>query len=102
MNQHEMFIEKITKLAKTYKDKTAITFLREGGMITTTSYGDILSGCSEMKKMLDKSGVVAGDRVAIVSPHSPQAVLASLGLEYSNITVVLIDASLPHGEINRL
>ncbi|MGN0513621.1 MAG: AMP-binding protein [Lachnospiraceae bacterium] len=102
MNQHEIFIEKITKLAKTYNDKTAIAFLREGGMITTTSYGDILSGCSEMKKMLDKSGVVAGDRVAIVSPHSPQAVLASLGLEYSNITVVLIDASLPHGEINRL
>ena len=102
MTQHKIFIEKLTTLANTNTDKTAITFMREGGNITTTTYSEILSNCKSVKDMLERVGVVAGDRVAIVSPHSPQAVLAALGLEYANVTVVLIDASLPASEINRL
>ena len=101
MTQHKIFIEKLTTLANTYTDKTAITFMREAGNISTTTYSEILSNCKAVKDMLERVGVVEGDRVAIVSPHSPQAVLVALGLEYANVTVVLIDASLPASEINR-
>ena len=55
-----------------------------------------------MTVLMEDIGVVSGDRVAVISPHSPQSVLAALGLAYTNITTVLIDASLPISEINRL
>jgi len=102
MNHHDMYIQKIVELAERYADKTAITFMRSDGRITKTSYNDIFIICEDMKKILDSVGVVAGDRVAIVSPHSPQALLTALGLAYSNVQTVLIDASLPGSEINRL
>ena len=102
MIHHDMYTQKIGALAEKYADKTAITFMRSDGRITKTSYSDILFICKDMKKILDSVGVVAGDRVAIVSPHSPQALLTALGLAYSNVQTVLIDASLPGSEINRL
>lgn len=102
MTQHEIYMKKIVTLAEKYRNKTAITYMREDGKRTTTSYGEILEGCEKVKEILDSVGVVAGDRVAIISPHSPQAVLASIGLAYANVQTVLIDASLPGSEINRL
>ena len=94
----EIFI----KNCKRFYDKTAITYMRDNGSITKTTFEQILNGCESITELMSNAGVMPGDRVAIVAPHSPQSVLVALGLAYANITAVLIDASLPTSEINRL
>lgn len=83
-------------------DKTAITYMREDGSVTKTTFAEILKAHANLDAIMQKAGVMPGDRVAIIAPHSPQSVLVALGLAYANITTVLIDASLPYSEINRL
>lgn len=99
---HKIFVDRVEDTCEKYAKKTAIIYMRESGQRTHTTYGEILNGNKKIGDMLKKAGVNEGDRVAIVSPHSPQAVLAGLGLAYCNFTTVLIDASLPYDEINRL
>lgn len=93
--------ETIKRCQKFFK-KTAITYMRDNGQITKTTFEQMLKGFDMMTMLMEDIGVVSGDRVAVISPHSPQSVLAALGLAYTNITTVLIDASLPISEINRL
>ena len=90
------------KRCQTFSNKVAITFMRDSGEITKTSFGQMMNGCEYIDSILSDCKIVSGDRVAIISPHSPQSVLVALGLAYSNVTSVLIDASLPSSEINRL
>ena len=90
------------KRCQTFSNKVAITFMRDSGEITKTSFGQMMNGCEYIDSILSDCKIVSGDRVAVISPHSPQSVLAALGLAYSNVTSVLIDASLPSSEINRL
>jgi len=99
---HENYRQKIRDLAKKYGDKNAFVNLREEGTTTNTTFPEVLNGCEHVEKLLESIGVVAGDRVAVISPHSTQAVLVTLSLAYANVTAVLIDASLPKSEINRL
>lgn len=103
MNQgYTVFMNKLESVCSEYRDKVAITYLREDGEDTYTTFGMLLEGCKTFGKMLDACGIKKGDRVAIVTPHSPQGVLAGFGLAYANVTTVLIDASLPKDEVNRL
>jgi len=99
---HQLYVKETEYRGKTFADKVAITYMREDGSKTYTSYKQVADGCRNVKDMFEKHGIVAGDRVAVISPHSPQAVLATLGCAYANVTTVLIDASLPESEINRL
>ncbi|MBQ3028718.1 MAG: AMP-binding protein [Lachnospiraceae bacterium] len=103
MNQgYIAFVNKMESVCNEYRDKVAITYLRDGGERTYTTFGSFLEGSKALGKMLDACGIKKGDRVAVITPHSPQGVLASFGLAYSNRTTVLIDASLPMDEVNRL
>ncbi len=102
MDQQKKYKETLINLCKKYAEKKAIVYMRDNGESTFTTYKEILSGCERLEAQLVKVGIVTGDRVAIISPHSPQAVLAALGLAYAGVTTVLIDASLPRDEINRL
>jgi len=102
MQWYQNFVEAIEHRGKEYKDKTAIAYLHEDGSRTNTSYEEIVGGCRKVKELFGTLGIVPGDRVVIVSPHSPQAVLAALGGAYANVTTVLVDAALPDSEINRL
>ena len=102
MQWYHNFVEAIEHRGKEYKDKTAIAYLREDGSRTNTSFEEIVGGCRKVKELFGTLGIVPGDRVVIVSPHSPQAVLAALGGAYANVTTVLVDAALPDSEINRL
>ncbi len=103
MNQgYIAFVNKMESVCNEYRNKVAITYLRDGGEKTYTTFDSFLEGCKVLGKMLDDCGIKRGDRVAVITPHSPQGVLASFGLAYNNRTTVLIDASLPKDEVNRL
>ena len=103
MNQgYIAYVNKMESVCNKYRDKVAITYLRDGGVRTYTTFGAFLEGCKALGRMLDDCGIKKGDRVAVITPHSPQGVLASFGLAYTNRTTVLIDASLPMDEVNRL
>ncbi|MCH5182999.1 MAG: AMP-binding protein [Oscillospiraceae bacterium] len=101
-NSYQKYRTEIDQRCQRFADKTAITYMRDNGEITETTFAEMLKGHKDLVRLMTTAGVVAGDRAAIIAPHSPQSVLAALGLAYANITAVLIDASLPASEINRL
>lgn len=69
LNHHKRFKNELITLCEQFADKAAITYMREEGANTYTTYKEILAGCIEIKEILDGVGITAGDRVAIVSPH---------------------------------
>ena len=96
------FAKRLENVCKKYTKKTAITYMQNGKTKTLITFGSILQCVQNAKNRFEKVGLKSGDRVAIISPHSPYAVIAGLSLAYSNITSVLIDAALPPEELNRL
>lgn len=96
------FKKKIDCIIERYSEKTAITYITENGINIIFSFKDVYNIIVETQSVLQKGGVVCGDRAAIITPHSPYGVMAGLALAYSNITAVMIDASLPIEEICRL
>lgn len=99
---HADFKKKIEYITERYSGKTAITYMTENGTDITFSFKDVYNIILETQSVLQKSGIVCGDRAAIITPHSPYGVMAGLALAYSNVTAVMIDASLPIEEICRL
>lgn len=99
---HADFKKKLEYITDCYSKKTAITYMKENGADNIFSFKDVYNIIVETQSVLQKSGVVCGDRAAIITPHSPYGVMAGLALAYSNITAVMIDASLPIEEICRL
>lgn len=99
---HDDFKKKIEYITDRYSEKTAITYMTENGTDVIFSFKDVYNIILETQSVLQKSGVVCGDRAAIITPHSPYGVMAGLALAYSNVTAVMIDASLPIEEICRL
>ena len=96
------FTERLETVCGGYANKTAITYMRNDDSKTFFSYGEIIKSINAAKEHFTRIGLRPGDRVAIITPHSPYAVIAGLSLAFSNITSVLIDAALPYKEINRL
>ncbi|MDR2599508.1 MAG: acyl--CoA ligase [Oscillospiraceae bacterium] len=96
------FVERLTNVCEKYSDKTAITYMRNDDTKTLFTFGEIFNQIKTAKEQFEKIGLQKGDRVAIVAPHSPFAVIVGLSLAYANITTVLIDYALPTEEINRL
>lgn len=99
---HADFKKKIEYITEHYSEKTAITYMTENGTDITFLFKNVYNIIIETQSVLQKSGVVCGDRAAIITPHSPFGVMAGLALAYSNVTAVMIDASLPIEEICRL
>lgn len=99
---HKDFKEKLEYISQRYANKTSMVYMTENCGDVRFSFSDIYNIIIETQSVLQKCGVVCGDRAAIITPHSPFGVMAELALAYSNITAVMIDASLPIEEICRL
>lgn len=92
----------VDDVIKRYNMKTAFTYMRSNGKndkVTFTEIGSFFCNAIQEYKNI---GLLSGDRVAIVSPHSPWAVFHGMALNYAGITIVLVDASLPQAEIEKL
>ena len=99
---YKEFVERLENICEKYAEKTAITFMRNDDTKTLFTFGEIIGYIRNAKEKFAKVGLKPGDRAVIIAPHSPFAIITGLSLAYSNITSVLIDASLPAEEINRL
>ncbi len=94
--------QKIEEVLRDYSGKNAVTYMRSNGTTEKLSFHDIEVFLHKASEDLEKYNIIPGDRVAIVSPLSPYAVIISIVLTYMNITIVPVDASLPVGEIEKL
>lgn len=99
---YQDYKDKLDEIFNQYSDKSAIVNLNEDGTRTTLRYSDVLNIVNNIREMLLKSGLKKADRIAVVSQHTPYAVILNLSLAYLGYTAVLIDASLPPVEQNRL
>lgn len=86
----------------TYASKEAITYMKDDGTKAYFSFSDIFSMVKHWGKCFEKCGLQSGDRVAIVAPHAPKSLIASMALIYANIITVMLDPALPKEEIQRL
>ncbi|MGM7636465.1 long-chain-fatty-acid--CoA ligase [Bacillus sp. Hm123] len=73
----------LTKAAKNYPNKIAIHFL--GKELTFT---EVYESALKLARYLQKLGVEKGDRVAIMLPNGPQAVISYFGVLYAGGIVV--------------
>lgn len=85
-----------------YKANNTIVYLKEDNHKEKFSYGYLLETVQKIELILKKICIKKADRVAIISPNSPYAVIAGTALAYAGCTAVLIDAALPVEEIRRL
>lgn len=99
---YKRFRESIDNVVNKYGNKTAITYIRNSGENIQLLFADIKQFLYETEESIIKYGLQKGDRVAIVSPHSPWAAFTGISLAYVGITIVLIDATLPQEEIEKL
>ncbi|MGM0844016.1 MAG: long-chain-fatty-acid--CoA ligase [Bacillota bacterium] len=73
----------LTKAAKLYPDKTAIHFMGK-----EINYSDLYNSALKFANYLKSLGVEKGDRVAIMLPNTPQAVIGYYGTLYAGGVVV--------------
>ena len=99
---HQEFAEQLEQICTQYANKNAIVYMRNDGSKTFFTFKEIYNHIQVSREQFAQAGLHSGDRVAIIAPHSPFAIMAGLSLACSNLTSVLIDASLPAEEINRL
>ncbi|MFR8315885.1 AMP-binding protein [Eubacterium ventriosum] len=92
----------IEQTCRNFKNNKFITYYKEDdsekGWTYKKAYEDIL----EIESLYQKLSCKEHDRVAIIMQHSPFAILAGMGLAYAGATLVLIDATLPIKEIEKL
>lgn len=96
------FRQQLLRICEKCKEQTAIGYLQKNDEIEYLSYGEMLQKIEHLEGKLKKIGVEKTDRVAIITPHSPDGVIAGVTLAYMGCTAVMIDASLPVLEIQRL
>ena len=99
---YAQFQYKINNVIQKYNTKTALTYMKNNGKDETMTFSEIGDFVYNAAKEFERIGLGRGDRVAIISPHSPYAIFMGMALAYSGIIVVLIDATLSLEEIERL
>ena len=96
------FQKQVEQIIEKYGKKNAITYMRNDDTEDKMTFGEIGEFLKKQKRFFEQKGLHSGDRVAIVFPHSPWAIINILALSYTGVTSILIDASLPIEEIQKL
>ncbi|ANU16895.1 AMP-binding protein [Planococcus maritimus] len=87
--------EYLTKAYEDFPQKTAIHFLgRE------LSYEELYESAMKMANYLQKLGIQKGDRVSIMLPNCPQAVISFYGILYAGGVVVMTNPLYTEREIS--
>lgn len=84
----------LTKAAETYRDKTAIHFLGKN-----LSYKELYDSALKLAAYLKKLGIQKGDRVGIMLPNTPQAVISFYAILYAGAVVVQFNPLYKEREI---
>lgn len=96
------FKEMLENICRKNADKPFVVYMRNNGSKNVFTFQAIYEDILKAKDMFIEAGLISGDRVAIIAPHSPLVIHAGLSLAYCGITSVLIESSLPVEEIDRL
>jgi amino acid adenylation domain-containing protein len=87
----------VTQHAETRPDATAVAFGTE-----TLSYGQLEQSSNQLAHILQESGCKKGDRVCILMPKSPAAILSMIGILKAGCMHVPIDAASPAARIRQI
>jgi amino acid adenylation domain-containing protein len=87
----------VTEQAQNRPDATAIVFGSE-----TLSYGELEGSSNQLARVLHDAGCRKGDRVCILMPKSPAAILSMIGVLKAGCMHVPIDASSPAARIRQI
>lgn len=87
--------EYLTKAYKDFPQKTAIHFLGKD-----LSYEELYQSAMKMANYLQKLGIRKGDRVSIMLPNCPQAVISFYGILYAGGVVVMTNPLYTEREIS--
>ncbi len=101
-NKKQIFRYWIRQVCEKRKDKVVFSYLKDDQTILSIYYGSLFNYIKSIEENLNHVGVKKTNRVAIIAPNSPYAVIAGTALAYAGCTAVMIDASLPVEEIRRL
>lgn len=96
------FAVRVEKICRENAQREAFLFMRDDGSQVSRSFAQVWEGIQGIASGLQETGVVKGDRVALISPIMPAAVLTGVALGCYGATAVLIDPTLPKEEIMRL
>ncbi len=99
---NENLKNRLNRVFNKYSKKEALTYMKDDGTKEHYTFSNILIMIKNWENFFYCCGLQKGDRVAIIAPNMPKTIIAGLALAYSNITTVMIDATLPPEEINRL
>lgn len=99
---YEDFKRAIDDVIKNYGHKTAIACIGDTAVDRRLSYKELGKIVTSVIEILKSSGIKRAQRVAIVAPPSAEAVVLNFALAYGGYTNVLVDASLPTEESNKL
>ena len=99
---YEDYKEKLNSTFFKYKQKGAVTCIKKHDESDTLTYGNVSDIVNKIGKMLSEFSLVRADRIAVISKHTPEAVVLNLVLAYLGYTAVLLDAGLPKEELHRL
>lgn len=101
-NGYKIYRKRIDAVIQHFAHKTAVRYMRNDESIEEMTFSQIGEFLRTAEKKITEKGLVKGDRVAIIAPLSPFSVFIGIALTYCNITVVLLDATLPSEEIQKL
>lgn len=82
--------EGVSAQAESRPDATALVY--QGDEV---SYGELEADSNRLARLLRASGCVRGDRVALLVPKSPDAIVAMLGTLKADCVYVPVDTSMP-------
>lgn len=101
-DMYQEFKQKVDGLTNKYGELSLFSYMREDATTERMSYNQMYKIMWSVKEELETLGLKRGERVALISVASPATLLTGQCLAYSGITSVLLDASLPVEELERL
>lgn len=99
---YEGFKDAIDSVVRKYGNKTAIACIGDSAVDRRITYKELLEIVKEFIGILQMAGIKRAQRVAVIMPPTAEAVVINLALAYGGYTNVLVDASLPTIECNKL
>ena len=99
---YQIYKDKTDEVFERYKQKNAVTYMLDNGDTVDFDFGKIHNVFIEFSNIMKKYGIAQGDRIAILTPHSPYGVITGYAAVYNNVTIVLVDAAISSDEIRRL
>src|SRR5471030_2155019 len=87
----------VTQQAETRPDATAIVLGTE-----TLTFGELETSSNQLAHLLRESGCRKGDRVCILQPKSPAAIVSMIGILKAGCMHVPIDTGTPAARIRHI